>query len=120
MLTLNASPFNAGKIHQREAIICKQVKASKIPLVYVNQVGGQDELIFDGASFVTDSEGNITFRAEEFKEQISVIEFDGTNPVLSNCAPIYNEISSEYKALVLGIKDYVRKNGFQGAILGLS
>jgi len=120
LLTLNASPFNSGKIHQREAIICRQVKAAQIPLVYVNQVGGQDELIFDGASFVTDSQGNIVFRAEEFKEQISVIDFDDNNPVTSTCAPLYNKISSEYQALVLGIKDYVRKNGFQGAILGLS
>ena len=120
LLTLNASPFNAGKIHQREAIICEQVKAAKIPLIYVNQVGGQDELIFDGASFVANSQGEIVFRAEEIKEQISVIEFDGKNPLLNSCAPLYNKITSEYKALVLGIKDYVRKNGFQGAILGLS
>ncbi len=120
LLTLNASPFNAGKIHQREAVICEQVKAAKIPLIYVNQVGGQDELIFDGASFVANSQGDIVFRAEEFKEQISVIEFDGDNPLLNSCAPLYNKITSEYKALVLGIKDYVRKNGFQGAILGLS
>jgi NAD+ synthase (glutamine-hydrolysing) len=120
LLTLNASPFNAGKIHQREAIICEQVKAAKIPLIYVNQVGGQDELIFDGASFVANSQGDIVFRAEEFKEQISVIEFDGNNPLINSCAPLYNKITSEYKALVLGIKDYVRKNGFQGAILGLS
>lgn len=120
LLTLNASPFNAGKIHQREAVICEQVKAAKIPLIYVNQVGGQDELIFDGASFVANSQGDIVFRAEEFKEQISVIEFDGNNPLLNSCAPLYNKITSEYKALVLGIKDYVRKNGFQGAILGLS
>ena len=120
LLTLNASPFNSGKIHQREAIICSQVKAAQIPLVYVNQVGGQDELIFDGASFVVDAGGEIIFRAEEFKEQLSVVEFNGNKPVKSNCAPLYNEISSEYQALVLGIKDYVRKNGFQGAILGLS
>jgi NAD+ synthase (glutamine-hydrolysing) len=120
LLTLNASPFNSGKIYQREAIICSQVKAAKIPLVYVNQVGGQDELIFDGVSFVVDADGEIVFRAAEFKEQISVVEFDGNKPVKTTCAPLYNEISSEYQALVLGIKDYVRKNGFQGAILGLS
>jgi len=120
LLTLNASPFNAGKIHQREAIICGQVKAAQIPLVYVNQVGGQDELIFDGASFVTDASGEIVFRAAEFEEEVSVVEFVDNKPVKSTCAPLYNEIISEYKALVLGIKDYVRKNGFQGAILGLS
>ena len=120
LLTLNASPFNSGKIHQREAVICEQVKAAQIPLVYVNQVGGQDELIFDGASFVVDATGDIVFRAEEFKEQISIVEFNGNKPIKSACAPLYNEISSEYQALVLGIKDYVRKNGFKGAILGLS
>ncbi|CAA9889390.1 Glutamine-dependent NAD(+) synthetase [Candidatus Methylobacter favarea] len=120
LLTLNASPFHSGKIHQREAIICRQVKAAQIPLVYVNQVGGQDELIFDGASFIADQHGRIVFRAAEFEEQISVVEFDGNKPIKSSCAPPYHEISSEYQALVLGIKDYVRKNGFQGAILGLS
>ncbi|MGZ4957037.1 MAG: nitrilase-related carbon-nitrogen hydrolase, partial [Methylobacter sp.] len=120
LLTINASPFNSGKIHQREAVICSQVKAAQIPLVYVNQVGGQDELIFDGASFVVDAQGDIVFRAAEFKEQISVVEFAGNQPIKNTCAPSYIEISSEYQALVLGIKDYVRKNGFQGAILGLS
>jgi NAD+ synthase (glutamine-hydrolysing) len=120
VLTLNASPFHAGKIHQREDIVLQQVKALQLPLVYVNQVGGQDELIFDGASFVANQQGEIVFRAEEFNEQISVVEFDGHTPLKGHCAPLYTEISSEYQALVLGIKDYVRKNGFQGAILGLS
>ncbi len=120
LLTLNASPFNSGKIHQREDIICRQSKALKLPVVYVNQVGGQDELIFDGASFVADANGDIVFRAQEFEEQISVVEFDGNQPIKNTLAPLYTEISSEYRALVLGIKDYVRKNGFQGAILGLS
>jgi len=120
LLTLNASPFNAGKIHQREAVVCRQIKAARIALVYVNQVGGQDELIFDGASFVSDASGEIVFRAAEFEEQVSVVEFADNQPLKTTCAPLYNEITSEYKALVLGIKDYVRKNGFQGAILGLS
>ncbi len=120
IVTLNASPFHAGKIHQREDIVCEQVKAANIPLVYVNMVGGQDELIFDGASFVVDSTGEIMFRAREFEEQVSVVEFVNNVPVKSSCAPLYNEISSEYKALVLGVKDYVYKNGFKGAILGLS
>lgn len=120
LLTLNASPFNSGKIHQREAIICRQVKAARLPMVYVNQVGGQDELIFDGASFVADAQGDIVFRAEEFKEQISVVEFIKNKPIKTSCAPAYRKISCEYQALVLGIKDYVCKNAFKGAILGLS
>ena len=120
LLTLNASPFNLGKIHQREAVICSQVKATEIPLVYVNQIGGQDELIFDGASFVANGQGEIIFRAEEFKEHIGIVEFIDNNPVKGVCVPLYDNIASAYYALVLGIKDYVRKNGFGGAILGLS
>lgn len=120
LLTLNASPFNLGKIHQREAIICSQVKTAQIPLVYVNQIGGQDELIFDGASFVANSEGKIIYRAVEFKEHIGLVEFNDNKPVQGECVPLYDKIASAYQALVLGIKDYVRKNGFGGAILGLS
>lgn len=120
VLTLNASPFHAGKIHQREAIVVAQAKALQLPLIYVNQVGGQDELIFDGASFAVNQQGEVVFRAEEFKEQISLLEFADKQLIASTCAPLYNEISSEYQALVLGISDYVRKNGFQGVILGLS
>ncbi len=120
VLTLNASPFHAGKIHQREQIVCDQVKAVGVPLVYVNLIGGQDELVFDGASFVVDSEGSVVFRAEEFREQLSVVEFTGKQPIKSTCAPIYRPVSSEYQALVLGIRDYVIKSGFNGALLGLS
>lgn len=120
ILTLNASPFHAGKIHQREQIIGKQVKSAEIPLVYVNQIGGQDELVFDGASFVVDQQGEVMFRAEEFKEQVGVVEFEGGRPLKTVCAPLYNRVSSEYQALVLGIRDYVTKNGFSGCVLGLS
>jgi NAD+ synthase (glutamine-hydrolysing) len=120
LLTLNASPFNAGKIRQREAVICSQIKAAQIPLVYVNQVGGQDELIFDGASFVVDAQGEVVFRAEEFKEQIGVVDFVDGQPAHGGCASFYTPVASEYQALVLGIRDYVRKNGFKGALLGLS
>jgi NAD+ synthase (glutamine-hydrolysing) len=120
ILTLNASPFHAGKIHQREDAILEQLKLAKIPLVYVNQVGGQDELIFDGASFVADRNGDIVFRADEFEEQLGIVEFIGAQPVSGRVAPPYQPVISEYRALVLGIRDYVRKNGFKGAILGLS
>ncbi|MCF7988349.1 MAG: NAD+ synthase [Methylovulum sp.] len=120
VLTLNASPFNVGKISQREAIICQHVQEAQLPLIYVNQVGGQDELIFDGASFVADAQGDIVFRAIEFQEQISVVEFHHGQPVKADCAPLLTDIVAVYQALVLGIKEYVRKNGFQGALLGLS
>jgi len=120
IITLNASPFHAGKIHEREEVVCQQAKGASIPLVYVNMIGGQDELVFDGASFVVDAKGEVVFRAEEFEEQVSIVEFEDKQPVKSICSPLYNEISSEYKALVLGVRDYVYKNGFKGAILGLS
>ncbi|MDD2737935.1 MAG: NAD+ synthase [Methylomonas lenta] len=120
ILTLNASPFHAGKMQQREDIVCAQIKAAGVPLVYVNQIGGQDELIFDGASFVADAQGQIVFRAQEFVEQLSIVEFVDQQPQANSIAQLYQPVVSEYKALVLGIKDYVRKNGFQGAILGLS
>jgi len=120
ILTLNASPFHAGKIHQREQVVCDQAKTNHIAIVYVNQVGGQDELVFDGASFVTDANGRVIFRAHEFEEQISTIEFSNRTPHPADCAPLYQPVASEYKALVLGVKDYVRKNGFKGALLGLS
>ncbi|MCK9606994.1 MAG: NAD+ synthase [Methylomonas sp.] len=120
ILTLNASPFHAGKMQQREDVVCAQVKAAGVPLVYVNQIGGQDELIFDGASFVADSRGEIVFRAEEFAEQLGIVAFSDNVPQPTGIAPLYQPVISEYKALVLGIRDYVRKNGFHGAILGLS
>lgn len=120
ILTLNASPFHAGKIHEREDIVCQQAKQSSIPVVYVNAIGGQDELVFDGASFVTNAKGEIVSRAPEFEQDLSIVEFEQNQPKPTTCAPLYNEISSEYKALVLGVKDYVHKNGFKGAVLGLS
>ncbi|OQW74460.1 MAG: NAD+ synthase [Proteobacteria bacterium ST_bin11] len=120
ILTLNASPFHAGKMQQRENIICSQIKSAQLPLVYVNQIGGQDELIFDGASFVADRNGDVVFRASEFVEQLSIVEFVNQQPQKSSIADLYQPVVSEYKALVLGIQDYVRKNGFRGAILGLS
>lgn len=120
ILTLNASPFHAGKMQQREDIICQQVKQANIPLVYVNQVGGQDELIFDGASFVANQQGEIIMRVAEFHEQVSLVEFEQNIPLAGECAPLYSSVASVYQALVLGVRDYVQKNGFKGALLGLS
>lgn len=123
LLNLNASPFHGGKIFEREEMVRKRIQSVKIPVVYVNQVGGQDELVFDGASFVMNCLGEVIFRAPEFIEDLSVVQFDQQNrlqPKLSSIAPCYKSIKSEYQALVLGVRDYVRKNCFQGAILGLS
>ena len=123
IVNLNASPFQADKMYERERIVRKRVKATGIPIVYVNQIGGQDELIFDGASFVMNAQGEVVFRAAEFSEQLGLVEFigeGGLQPVMTSCASHYSKVSSEYHALVLGVRDYVSKNGFQGAILGLS
>ncbi len=122
LLTLNASPFHAGKAQQREVLICSNAKSTQLPIVYVNAVGGQDELVFDGASFVTNSEGEIVFRADEFVEQYAVVEFENGQLLSLPCLDfqVQNETATIYKALVLGTRDYVRKNGFKGAILGLS
>lgn len=120
IITLNASPFHSGKIHLREEVVCQQAKETGVSLVYVNTVGGQDELVFDGASFVVNVLGEVVFRAKEFEEQVSVVAFTDNIPLKNICTPHYNKISSEYNALVLGVRDYVHKNGFHGAILGLS
>lgn len=123
LLNLNASPFHAGKIRERETVLRKRIKDRNLPVVYVNQVGGQDELVFDGASFVINTQGEVVFRAPEFEESISVVEFDcndGIRPVPSVIAPAYNEVTSAYKAIVMGTCDYAGKNGFKGVVLGLS
>jgi NAD+ synthase (glutamine-hydrolysing) len=120
LLSLNASPFHVGKMQQREALIRSHVKAAQLPIVYVNMVGGQDELVFDGNSFVMNPNGEIVFHAEEFVEEIGVVDIDNLVN-LSTCSPPKGgEVASIYKALVLGVKDYVHKNGFKGAILGIS
>lgn len=123
ILNLNASPFHAGKIVQRESVLRQRVQDTGLPIVYVNQVGGQDELVFDGASFVMNHQGEITQRLAEFEEQIATVTFVKSEvpmpqPVASN--PPMSSVASIYQAIVLGIRDYVRKHGFQGAVLGLS
>lgn len=119
-ITLNASPYHAGKMQEREDVICTQVKQAALPLVYVNQIGGQDELIFDGASFVANQHGEIVLRAAEFQENVKCVEFVNHVPQANKCAPLYASVASIYQALVLGVRDYVQKNGFKGALLGLS
>ena len=123
ILNLNASPFRAAKCHEREAIVAERIAVAQVPVLYVNLVGGQDELVFDGASFVMAADQSITFRAPEFEESVSLVEFDCGDtviPVQGELAPHYSEVASEYKAIVTGIRDYTRKNGFKGVLLGLS
>jgi NAD+ synthase (glutamine-hydrolysing) len=123
VLNLNASPYHAGKSRDREAVVRERIAVAGVPLVYANLVGGQDELVFDGASFVMNREGKVTFRAPEFEETLAAVDFDcgGTvEPVPGEIAESPPEVASVYKALVTGIRDYVTKNRFKGAVLGLS
>lgn len=123
IINMNASPFHCGKQKHREAVLRKRVEATQTAIVYVNQEGGQDELVFDGASFVMNGKGDVVYRAESFKEQLALIEFDcgeQIEPVKSSVASEHDAVETVYQALVCGIRDYVGKNGFKGAILGLS
>jgi NAD+ synthase (glutamine-hydrolysing) len=124
LLNLNASPFHAGKSAEREALVARRARDHDLTILYANLVGGQDELVFDGASFVMDRAGRIVTRAPGFEESVLTVAFDATgtpSPVSSK--PLLLPLDEEaaiYAALVLGVRDYVGKNGFKGAVLGLS
>ena len=124
ILNLNASPYHISKGLERELIAAERVAETGIPLLYVNLVGGQDELVFDGESFVIDSDGQVTQRMPAFEEGLYPvdldIEQDVVKPRLSECAAVLTEEQSVYKALVLGVRDYIEKNGFRGVVIGLS
>ncbi|USD22097.1 NAD+ synthase [Microbulbifer variabilis] len=124
ILNINASPFHRGKSLQRQELISTQARVAETPIVYVNWCGGQDELVFDGGSMVVDADGQICARAEEFAEQllpVSVSQQSGRVTLLpGEVAPLMGDLASVYQALVLGVRDYVNKNGFNGVVLGLS
>ena len=124
ILNLNASPFHMAKVERRETAVRDRIQATKIPMLYVNLVGGQDELIFDGGSFAMNGNGIVTARAAEFEECLLPINITNNNATAtlaqSDCIPLYDDVAGVYKGLVLGIKDYVNKNGFNGVVLGLS
>jgi NAD+ synthase (glutamine-hydrolysing) len=142
VFTINASPFHAGKIRQREALIRQQAKAYHTAIAYINLVGGQDELVFDGQSMVVDAKGRIKKRGQAFSEDLLIedIPVKGTaqkakkgitlitgdfdskpKDILAkrNLKPL-GEIEEIYQALVLGVKDYTAKNGFKKVVIGLS
>jgi len=120
----NASPFNVGKQMERESELRRRVAEAGVPIVYVNHVGGQDDLLFDGGSLVMNTDGSVAARAPDFEEGLYPVDFvleGGKARALP--AQVHMDGSEEecvYRALVLGVKDYARKNGFKGAILGLS
>lgn len=124
VVNMNASPFHLGKAEEREGIVRERIQENALPVVYVNLVGGQDELVFDGGSFVMDAQGNITQRAPAFESGLYPVDFqvrdDRVTPVAVNHSPVLSTEASAYQALVLGVRDYIDKNGFRGAVLGLS
>jgi NAD+ synthase (glutamine-hydrolysing) len=124
LIAINGSPYELQSQQIREDVVRKRVNETGIPAVYINMVGGQDELVFDGGSFAMDREGDISFRAPPFKEQLLRLELladaSGVRPETLDVAPMQETEESVYGALVCGTRDYVRKNDFPGVVLGLS
>ncbi len=124
IIAINGSPYEIGSQEYRESAARERAKEAGVPLVYLNMVGGQDELVFDGGSFVLDRDGDIAFRGAPFREDLYRIELvadgAGVRPVPDNVDPVLDVEHSVYEALVCGTRDYVDKNGFPGVILGLS
>src|SRR5712692_13184 len=123
IVNLNASPYHFNKSQEREHVVSQRVGETRVPIVYVNLVGGQDELVFDGESFVIDAQGRLTQRAPAFVTGVFLVEVEKQPPfapVTAKCRPMLSEEESVYRALVLGVRDYVDKNGFPGVVLGLS
>ena len=125
LLVINASPFEIHKQREREDVARARVRDVGLPLAYVNLVGGQDELVFDGNSFVMDADGEVVMRAPAFTEGLFVVEFTrdargAVHPARGSVAAESSDEASVYGALVLGVRDYVRKHGFPGVVMGLS
>jgi NAD+ synthase (glutamine-hydrolysing) len=120
LLVPNASPFHVSKRAERLHVVKQRVDAMGIPLVYCNLLGGQDELVFDGASFVMDDKGQLTHQFPAWEAGIHYIEFDGLAVAPGMRAPMPAPEADVYQALVAGVRDYTDKNGFPSVVLGLS
>jgi NAD+ synthase (glutamine-hydrolysing) len=120
LLVLNSSPYHIRKLDLRHQIVRQRIAETLLPVVYVNLVGGQDELVFDGASFAINERGELTHQLDEFVESLGLIEFQDKTPVVDKVPASGTLEASVYKALRLGVKDYVDKNRIPGVLLGLS
>ena len=120
LLVLNASPYHMRKQESRYDVMRERVAENGMALVYANLVGGQDELVFDGASFVLDSRGEVTHQMPAFEEALGIVTIRDGDPVPGERAPGESVEAEVYKALCLGVRDYVAKNRFPGVLLGLS
>jgi NAD+ synthase len=124
LLSPNGSPYWRGKAHLRQNVAAARVVESGLPLIYLNQCGGQDELVFDGASFGLQADGSLAFQMAAFDEQLVTVAWtrrDGVWRCLDGPMDVVEEDdAADYRACVLGLRDYVGKNGFPGVVLGLS
>jgi NAD+ synthetase len=120
LLVLNASPYHVGKQRVRQDVMRERVAETGLSVVYVNLVGGQDELVFDGGSFVLNREGVVTHQLPSFEEALGLITLTDGEPRSGDIAAPLSTEAEVYRALQLGVRDYVDKNGFPGVLLGLS
>ncbi len=124
LVVINGSPYSLKYQRRREDIVRARIKDTGLPVVYVNMLGGQDELIFDGGSFVMNAAGEVVQRAKPFSEQLYAVDIDLIDdkavPRPGHIEPELSEEASVYNALVLGVRDYVTKHRFPGVVLGLS
>tara|TARA_Y100001949_G_C15982268_1_gene328907 strand:- start:957 stop:2567 length:1611 start_codon:yes stop_codon:yes gene_type:complete len=124
ILNLNASPFHRHKLKERKSLLIKHAEKFSVPIIYVNQVGGQDELVFDGSSVVVSPGSGVDFQLPSFKTATSVLNFEMKNGVceLINKTKVseVSDLKNLYDAIVLGTRDYIEKNGFSGALIGSS
>lgn len=120
LLVLNASPYHIGKQERRAEVVRERIAATGLPVLYANLVGGQDELVFDGGSFALDSHGEVRCQLPKFEEALGIVEFVDGEPLPGTIVGEREVEAEVYQALVLGVRDYLGKNGFPGAIIGLS
>jgi len=124
MLNINASPFHRHKQQERQTVLAERALEGNMPVVYLNNVGGQDELVFDGGSMVVTADGKLAMQTPRFEEDVYITKLrkddDGIRVVEGPMEPTLELLPSVYKALVTGIRDYINKNGFKGVVLGLS
>lgn len=124
IVSLNASPFHSEKQQERLSVVRNRIEEVDRPVIYVNQVGGQDELIFDGGSFAMSAKGEVLVQAPEFVEALTLVELSKQQDLVELSpglqTPLYDTEARIYQALTLGVRDYVHKNRFNGVLLGLS
>lgn len=123
LICLNASPFDRTKPSNREQLVKRRAQENQLPILYVNLVGGQDELVFDGGSFAFSNEGNLLHHAPFYEtclEVVTVEKSHTTRITSSKQAPVLSDEQRLYDALVLGVRDYIEKNQFPSAVIGLS